>query len=58
MNKRFYFKHLLKIAFANKIRLSLTMLGVFIAVLSFFVGNIVSDSFYKNKLSFIIEDLL
>ena len=53
MNKRFYFKHLLKIAFANKIRLSLTMLGVFIAVLSFFVGNIVSDSFYKNKLKYI-----
>lgn len=51
----FYFKHLIQMSTINKIRLTLTSIGIFIAVFLFSVGTIITNSYYTGSLKVISQ---
>ena len=46
---KFYIKHLVIMSTVNKMRLILTIIGIFVAIFIYSVGIIVSDSYYNEK---------
>lgn len=50
-----YIKHLLLMSTVNKVRIVLTAIGLFVAVLIFAIGIIAANSYYQKKLSVISE---
>lgn len=51
----FYFRHLFLMSTINKVRLSLTSIGIFVAVFLFSAGLIITNSFYNGKFKIIDE---
>jgi len=51
----FYFKHILLMSTNNKIRLTLTSIGVFVAVFLFSAGTIVTNSYYSGLTKVVLE---